>query len=136
MATLPSTGKRAAAYRDMGVKFPAGVVRDEVRKGKEPASQTVLSFFADAWGRNGPRCTAPVPPRNCWASPARLREVAGGTYALAGEFDNPLPLKGYGAMVIQFGSSPENVYTPRGPTTQINGSRPRGTWSWTPARTR
>ena len=32
----------------MGVRFPSTVVREEVKKGKEPASQTVISFFADA----------------------------------------------------------------------------------------
>ena len=34
------------AARDMGVRFPAAVVKEEVKKGKEPASQTLLSFFA------------------------------------------------------------------------------------------
>jgi hypothetical protein len=31
----------------MGVRFPTAVVKEEVKKGKEPASQTLLSFFAD-----------------------------------------------------------------------------------------
>ncbi len=47
IASLPSTGKKTSAARDMGVKFPTAVVKEEVKKGKEPASQTVLSFFAD-----------------------------------------------------------------------------------------
>ena len=38
-----------------------------------------------------------------------LREELGGTYGVIVGFDNSPPLKGYGAMVIQFGSSPENV---------------------------
>ena len=38
-----------------------------------------------------------------------LREELGGTYGVSVGFSNSPPLKGYGAMVIQFGSSPENV---------------------------
>lgn len=112
VATLPSTGKRAGALRDMGVKFPAGVVRDEVRKGKEPASQTVLSFFADA-GQDELEMHRARAASQLLGIRLRdiLREELGGTYGVAVGFDNPLPLKGYGAMVIQFGSSPDNVDT-------------------------
>ena len=38
-----------------------------------------------------------------------LREELGGTYGVSVSLDNSLPLKGYGSMVIQFGSSPDNV---------------------------
>ena len=48
VASLPSTGKKTSAFRDMGVRFPARrSCEEEVKKGKEPASQTVMSFFAD-----------------------------------------------------------------------------------------
>ncbi len=110
LASLPSTGKRTANFRDMGVRFPARVVSDEVHKGKEPASQTVLSFFADPGldelEMHRVRAAASV-------LGIRLREILreelGGTYGVQVGFDSPLPYKGYGAMVIQFGSSPENV---------------------------
>jgi zinc protease len=77
---LPSTGTKSAAFRDMGVRFPGAVVRESVVRGKDPASQTVMSFFADA-GRTSSRCTACAPPavssasasaRSCvriWAAP-------------------------------------------------------------------
>ena len=112
VATLPSTGKRAGAFRDMGVKFPAGVVKDEVRKGKEPASQTVLSFFADP-GQDELEMHRARAASQLLGIRLRdiLREELGGTYGVSVGFDNPPPLKGYGAMVIQFGSSPENVDT-------------------------
>jgi zinc protease len=110
LASLPSTGKRTSSFRDMGVRFPARVVSDEVHKGKEPASQTVLSFFADPGldelEMHRVRAAASV-------LGIRLREILreelGGTYGVQVGFDSPLPYKGYGAMVIQFGSSPENV---------------------------
>ncbi|MFA5907693.1 MAG: insulinase family protein [Vicinamibacterales bacterium] len=110
VATLPSQGKKTSAFRDMGVKFPAGVVKEEVRKGKEPASQTVLSFFADPgfdeFEMHRARAASQV-------LSIRLREILreelGGTYGVSVGFNNSPPLKGYGAMVIQFGSSPENL---------------------------
>ena len=38
-----------------------------------------------------------------------LREELSGTYGVSVGFNSPLPYKGYGSMVIQFGSSPDNV---------------------------
>ena len=110
VATLPSTGKRSAAARDVGIRFPSAVVKEEVKKGKEPASQTVLTFFADPdfdeYEMHRTRAAASV-------LNIRLREILreelGGTYGVAVGFSNTPPVKGYGAMTIQFGSSPENV---------------------------
>jgi len=110
IGSLPSTGKKTAALKDMGVKFPAAVVKEEVKKGKEPASQTVLEFFADPgqdeYEMHRARAAASV-------LSIRLREILreelGGTYGVSVSLNNPLPLKGYGSMVIQFGSSPANV---------------------------
>lgn len=110
VATLPSQGKKSSAHRDMGVTFPMGVVKEEVKKGKEPASQTVLSFFADPgfdeYEMHRARAASQV-------LSTRLREILreelGGTYGVSVGFNNSPPFKGYGAMVIQFGSSPENV---------------------------
>lgn len=110
VASLPSTGKKSSAARDMGVRFPTAVVKEEVKKGKEPASQTVLSFFADPgfdeFEMHRARAAASV-------LNIRLREILreelGGTYGVAVGFTNSPPIKGYGRMVIQFGSSPDNV---------------------------
>jgi len=110
VATLPSQGKKSSAHHDMGVTFPAGIVKEEVKKGKEPSSQTVLSFFADPgfdeYEMHRARAASQV-------LSIRLREILreelGGTYGVSVGFNNSPPLKGYGSMVIQFGSSPENV---------------------------
>jgi zinc protease len=109
VASLPSTGKKTSAARDMGVRFPSSVVKEEVKKGKEPASQTVLSFFADPgfdeFEMHRARAAASV-------LNIRLREILreelGGTYGVSVGFTNSPPIKGYGMMQIQFGSSPEN----------------------------
>jgi len=110
VASLPSSGKKASSFRDMGVTFPTGIVKEEVKKGKEPASQTVLSFFADPgfdeFEMHRARAASQllgIRLRDI------LREELGGTYGVSVGFSNAPPLKGYGAMVIQFGSSPENV---------------------------
>jgi zinc protease len=110
VATLPSTGKRSSAARDVGIRFPTAVVKEEVKKGKEPASQTVLTFFADPgfdeYELHRTRATASV-------LNIRLREILreelGGTYGVSVSFGNTAPIKGYGTMTVQFGSSPENV---------------------------
>ena len=110
VGSLPSTGKRTAAARDIGVKFPAATVKEEVKKGKEPASQTVLSFFADPgfdeFEMHRARAAAAV-------LNIRLREILreelSGTYGVGVGFSNTPPVKGYGMMQINFGSSPENL---------------------------
>jgi zinc protease len=107
---LPSTGKKTATVRDMGVKFPTGVVTEEVRKGREPSSQTVMSFFADTnldeLAMHRARAAASVLSIRLRDI---LREELGGTYGVGVNYQNSLPLKGYGSMTVQFGSSPENV---------------------------
>lgn len=107
---LPSTGRKTAAFKDMGVRFPDGVVREEVRKGKDPASQTVISFFADA-GSDEFEMHRVRAAGNILGIRLReiLREELGGTYGVSVGYETSLPLPGYGAVVIQFGSAPENV---------------------------
>lgn len=110
IGALPSTGKSSSAARDMGVRFPSGVVKEEVKKGKEPASQTVLTYFADPgfdeFEMHRARAASQV-------LTIRLREILreemGGTYGVGVGFSNTPPVKGYGTMVVQFGSAPENI---------------------------
>jgi zinc protease len=110
VATLPSTGKKTSTFRDMGVRFPTTAVTDEVRKGREPRGQTVISFFADTkldeFEMHRARAAASllgIRLRDI------LREELGGTYGVSVSYDNSLPLTGYGAMVVQFGSDPGNI---------------------------
>jgi zinc protease len=109
---LPSSGRKTATVRDMGVRFPAAVVRDGVTKGKDPASQTVISFFADA-GKDEFEMHRLRAAGNVLSIRLReiLREELGGTYGVSVGYENSLPLPGYGATVVQFGSAPENVDT-------------------------
>jgi zinc protease len=110
VATLPSTGKKASNFRDMGVRFPAKEAKDDVRKGREPRGQTVISFFADTkldeYEMHRARSAASllgIRLRDI------LREELGGTYGVSVSYDSSLPQPGYGAMVVQFGSDPANI---------------------------
>ena len=96
--------------RDMGIRFPAEVEKETVNKGKEPASQTVLSFFADPGFDEFEmhRLRAATSVLNIRLREI-LREEMGGTYGVSVGFSNTPPIKGYGMAVIQFGSAPENV---------------------------
>jgi zinc protease len=110
IATLPSTGKKSSDFRDMGVRFPDKRVQEEVRKGREPRGQTVMSFFADTrldeLEMHRARAAASllgIRLRDI------LREELGGTYGVSVSYDNSLPFGGYGAMTVQFGSDPANI---------------------------
>jgi zinc protease len=110
VATLPSTGKATSTFRDMGIRFPDKVVTDEVRKGREPRGQTVISFFADTgleeYEMHRARAAASllgIRLRDI------LREELGGTYGVSVSYNNSLPQPGYGSMVVQFGSDPDNI---------------------------
>ena len=110
LGSLPSTGPRRTAFKDMGMAFPTGVQKAEVRKGKEPASQTVMSFFAD---------TGLIETEMHRARAAAtlvgirlrdiLREQMGGTYGVSVNYGNSAPQKGYGTMNVAFGSAPDRV---------------------------
>ncbi len=112
VASLPSTGKKTAVARDMGVKFPASTVKEEVKKGKEPVSQTVLSFYAapglDEFEMH--RARAAVSVLNIRLREI-LREELGATYGVGvgANFASSPANKDYGMVQIQFKSSPENV---------------------------
>ena len=47
VGSLPSTGRQTSQFKDLAIRFPESVQRVQVEKGREPRSQTVVSFFAD-----------------------------------------------------------------------------------------
>jgi zinc protease len=110
IGALPSTGPRRTAFRDMGVRFPAGVERAVVTKGREPASQTAMSFFADTGldelEMHRARAAATLVGMRLRDL---LREQLGGTYGVSVNYGNIAPQKGYGMMQVSFGSAPDRV---------------------------
>ena len=110
VGSLPSTGKAMARYKDVGLTFPPTLVRERVEKGKEPKSQTVLSFFADPPLEENEQARVEAATD---VLEIRLRDVLreelGETYGVSVGSAQPLPQRGAGRIVISFGSAPENV---------------------------
>lgn len=110
VASLPSTGTRASAFKDVGIRFPDKDVKEEVRKGREPSSQTVMAYFADT-GLDELEMHRARAAASLLGIRLRdiLREELGGTYGVNVAYQSTLPQKHYGMMMVQFGSAPENV---------------------------
>lgn len=110
LGALPSRNAPTATIGPLRLEFPSAIVRDTVRKGREPRSQTIISFFADTG-------LLELETHRLQAATAVLqrrlrdilREELGGTYSVSVSYNNISPLPGYGTVSIQFGSSPENV---------------------------
>jgi zinc protease len=110
IGALPSTGKRTSVDKPLNFVFPGQVERLRVEKGKEPKSDTVVTFFSDTGGSVEEETIA-----DAAASLLQirlrdlLREDLGGTYSVSADYSNTLPSPGYGTSTISFGSSPENA---------------------------
>lgn len=110
VASLPSKGVADATLGDMKLQFPDLVRRETVNKGREPRSQTVISFFADTkldeMQTYRLRAAAAVLENRLRDI---LREDMGGTYSVGVGYSDTSPQPGYGTTSVQFGSAPENV---------------------------
>src|SRR4029077_14784822 len=97
-------------YADLGIHFPEGIQRVRVEKGREPQSQTAISFFADP---------PPTPIDHEKMAEATsvleftlreiLREELGQTYSVGVGLAQPFPQRGAGHIQVRFGSSPGNI---------------------------
>lgn len=112
IGSLPSTGTRRTAFTDLHIVFPPKIERAEVVKGKEPASQTAMAFFADT-GLNELEMHRARAASTLLSMRLRdiLREQLGGTYGVSVNYGNIAPQKGYGTMTVSFGSAPDRVDT-------------------------
>jgi zinc protease len=110
IASLPSTGAATAMSQDMHLMFPSAVQRETVMKGKEPRSQTAITFFSDTeldeLETHRLRAAASILQIRLRDT---LREELGGTYSVGVGYSDTSPERGYGTTTVQFGSSPENA---------------------------
>jgi zinc protease len=112
VGSLPSTGRRTAEFKDIGVRFPNTVINERVQKGREPQSRTVISFFADP-------SPDPVEQERVGAATTvletalrdTLREELGQTYTVSVGLAQSLPQRGDGHVQVSFGAAPENIQT-------------------------
>ena len=117
MGSLPSTGSRAADYKDLAIQFPSDAIRDKVIKGSEPKSETVISFSADP-------TADPMEQEKVIAATTvldtvlrdQLREDLGQTYTVSVSLSQELPQRGGGHIEVEFGAAPENI---EGMTTRV-----------------
>jgi zinc protease len=110
LGALPSTGEATAEAGTRGLAFPDEVVRELVRAGREPQSQTAISFFADT-GLDEVEMHRLRAATTVLQTRLRdiLREELGGTYSVGAGYVNTQPEPGYGRTVVQFGSAPDRA---------------------------
>jgi zinc protease len=109
VGSLPSTGSQRSGFKDVGIRFPQGVLRERVAKGTEPRSQTVISFAAE------PSPDSAEQERVIAATTVLdivlrdvLREDLGQTYTVSVAAAQSWPQRG-GHMQVTFGAAPENI---------------------------
>jgi zinc protease len=110
VGSLPSTGTRTSAYKDLAIRFPPANEQVVVEKGQEPRSQTVISFFADP-SPDPNEQERVVEATTVLETSLRdmLREELGQTYTVSVGLSQQLPQRGDGAIQISFGAAPENI---------------------------
>ena len=110
VGSLPSTGKAAAAFKQMGAAFPPKIVREQVAKGREPRAQTLLSFAAEPplEENEQSRVEAATDVLEI-ALRDILREELGETYGVSVGLAQPLPQRGAGRISVSFGGAPDKI---------------------------
>jgi zinc protease len=110
LGSLPSQPDTPREYKDVGLRFPEGVVRETVLAGAEPKSQTVISWPAltgldefEMFYLRKANDILEIRLRDI------LREELGGTYSVGVGISANYPYPDYGTTSVSFGSSPENA---------------------------
>ena len=110
VGSLPSAKTAPSRFKDVGISFPAKVERVRVEKGKEPKSQTVISYFADPpIEENEQTRVEAVTEVLEIALRDILREELGETYSVSAGLSQLTPQRGGGHIDISFSASPDNV---------------------------
>jgi zinc protease len=108
---LPSTGKATSTFKDVGIAFPAETKTAKVEKGREPKSETVISFYADPPGDDPMEMERALAATDVLEIALRdiLREELGQTYTVSVSLAQSLPQRGGGHVQVSFGAAPENI---------------------------
>jgi len=110
IASLPATNKKEQ-WKDVGIRYPKGVISKVIRKGKEPKASVRLAFTGEVKEISDLDEVQVGQLTKALAIKLRevLREDAGGVYGVGvGGGFNREPNNSYG-ITIQFGCAPENV---------------------------
>jgi zinc protease len=108
---LPSTGTAASTFKDVDIRFPSANTEVTVEKGREPKSETVISFAADPPGDDPMEQERVLAATDVLEIALRdiLREELGQTYTVSAGLSQNLPQRGGGYVQVNFGASPENI---------------------------
>lgn len=108
---LPSTGTTSSDFKDVGIRFPATAQKAKVAKGREPKSETVISFFADPPGDDPMEQERTLAATDVLEIALRdiLREQLGQTYTVSADLAQGLPQRGGGHIQVSFSAAPENI---------------------------
>ena len=110
VGSLPSTGKQASQFKDVGIHFPEATKQEKVEAGREPRGQTVISFYADP--SIDPQEQEQIIAATTVLDIALrdiLREDLGQTYTVSVGLSQALPQRGSGHIEVRFGAAPENL---------------------------
>ncbi|HKU77750.1 MAG TPA: insulinase family protein [Pyrinomonadaceae bacterium] len=109
LGALPSL-KRKEAWKDIGVKLPAGVVEKRVEKGIEPKSRAAIVFSGPYVYNQENRVAIRAMSEILQTRLLELiREELGGTYSITAAYGFSKYPKPEYSITIQFGSSPERT---------------------------
>jgi zinc protease len=110
IGSLPSTGTASAKFRQVGARFPAGVVREKVVKGQEPRARAHVSFYAEPplEENEQSRVEAATDVLEIGLRDI-LREELGETYGVNVGLSQPLPQTGAGHVIVSFGGAPDRI---------------------------
>ncbi len=109
IASLPATGRKES-WRDIGVRFPKGIINKEIKKGRESKS-TVRIVFTGTTTYSDMEATQLDQLAKMLEIRLReiLREDQGGVYSVGvGANINREPINSY-SVTVSFGCAPENV---------------------------
>jgi zinc protease len=110
IGSLPSKGTASSRFRDIGLKFPEGVVRERVAKGQEPRARTLVSFFADPPLEENEQARVEAATEVLEiALRDILREELGETYGVSVGLSQSLPQRGGGSIGVSFGGAPDKI---------------------------
>ena len=109
LGSLPST-RRTETWKDVGARFPTGVITKQVEKGLEPKSQAALvytgPFVFDQTQRIAIRAMAEILQNRLRET---IREQLGGTYSIGASSNyRPIPVPDY-TVSISWGCDPARL---------------------------
>jgi len=110
LGSLPSTGTADARLGGDWFQFPPTVVREVFKKGREPRSQTAITFFADTRSDEKQILTVRTAAAVLQVRLRELlREQLGATYTVTVDYSDTAPQPGYGTVAVQFACAPANA---------------------------